>query len=123
MSLVEEAMEKSYRIQKTANPDGYGSVNAEFEVGAEILVAYAFNNSSENNAAAAQGVKSRYTLYTHKADVLKFPDIVKRDSDGKYFRIISDGSDNHTPATAALDLRAAEAEEWNITQNEQAASI
>jgi len=116
--LVEEAMEKSYIIDKTTTPDGYGGVKTTYKTGAEILVAYSFNTSTEARIASQQGINNRYTLYTKKSVILRFPDIVKRDSDGKYFRITSDGDDKRTPNSAGLDLRAVEAEEWEITQDE-----
>ena len=118
MSLIAKAMEKSYIIDKTTTPDGYGGVKTAYTQGAEILVAYSMNTSTEARIAAQQGVTNRYTLYTKKSVILRFPDIVKRDSDGKYFRVTSDGDDNRTPNSAGLDLRAVEAEEWEITQDE-----
>lgn len=118
MSLVDEAMEKSYIIDKVTTPDGYGGVKTTYKKGAEILVAYSFNTSTEARIASMQGTNNRFTLLTRKSVILRFPDIVQRDRDGKYFRITSDGDDNRTPASAGLDLRAVEAEEWEITQDE-----
>jgi hypothetical protein len=118
MSLVDEAMEKSYIIDKVTTPDGYGGVKTTYQKGAEILVAYSFNTSTEARIASMQGTNNRFTLLTRKSVILRFPDIVQRDRDGKYFRITSDGDDNRTPASAGLDLRAVEAEEWEITQDE-----
>lgn len=115
MSLVDEAMEKSYIMDKTTTPDGYGGVKTAYVVGAEIMVAYSFNSSTEARIAAKQGTNNRFTLLTKKSVNLRFPDIVKRDRDGKYFRVTSDGDDNRTPNSAGLDLRAVEAEEWEIT--------
>jgi hypothetical protein len=37
-----------------------------------------------------------------------------RNSDGKIFRITSDGDDNHTPKSATLDMRQVSAEEWSL---------
>ena len=118
MSLVNNAMEKSYIMDKTTTPDGYGGVKTVWKEGAEIKIAYSFNSSTEARIAAVQGVNNRFTLFTKKSIVLQHPDVVKRASDGKYFRITSDGKDNRTPDTAGLDLRAVEAEEWVITNDE-----
>lgn len=118
MSLVDEAMEKSYIIDKVTTPDGYGGVKTTYTKGAEILVAYSFDSSTEARIASVAGTNNRFTLLTRKSVILRFPDIVQRDRDGKYFRITSDGDDNRTPASAGLDLRAVEAEEWEITQDE-----
>ena len=118
MSLVEEAMERCYIMDKTTAPDGYGGVKTIYSEGAEIMVAFSFNSSTEARIASQQGINNRFTLLTKKSILLRFPDIIKRVRDGKYFRITSDGDDNRTPNTAGLDLRAVEAEEWEITQDE-----
>lgn len=114
MSLIERAMETSHIMDKTTEPDGYGGVKTTYTEGAEIKVAYSMNSSTEARVAAQQGVNNRFTLLTKKAVLLRFPDIVKRDRDGKTFRVTSDGDDKKTPDTAGLDLRAVEAEEWEI---------
>ena len=118
MSLVERAMENCYIMDKTTAPDGYGGVKTIYSEGAEIMVAFSFNSSTEARIASQQGINNRFTLLTKKSILLRFPDIIKRVRDGKYFRITSDGDDNRTPNTAGLDLRAVEAEEWEITQDE-----
>ena len=112
MSLVNSAMEKCFIMDKTTAPDGYGGVKTSYKEGAEIMAAFSFDSSTQARIAAQQGVNNRFTLFTKKAITLKSPDVIKRASDGKYFRITSDGSDNRTPAAAGLDLRAVEAEQW-----------
>lgn len=118
MSLVENAMEKTYIMDKTTTLDEYGGVKTVWKTGAEIEVAYAFDSSTEARIASQQGVKNRFTFLTKKAILLRFPDVVKRAKTGKTYRITSDGDDNETPELAALDLRAVEAEEWEITNDE-----
>lgn len=118
MGLVDKAMEKTYIMDKTTTLDSYGSVKTVWKEGAEIMAAYSFNSSTEARIAAQQGVTNRFTILTRKNVVLQFPDVVKRASDSKYFRITSDGNDNRTPNSAGLDLRAVEAEEWKITNDE-----
>lgn len=118
MSLIAEAMEKSYIMDKTTAPDGYGGIKTTYKEGAEIMVAYSFNSSTQARVAAAQGTENRYSLYTKRAVLLRFADIVKRSSDGKYFKVTSDGDDNKTPQSASLDLRVVEAEEWEYTEDE-----
>lgn len=114
MSLINKAMETSHIIDKTTAPDGYGGIITTYTEGAEFMAAYSINSSTEARVAAQQGTDNRYTIFTKKSILLRFPDIVKRDRDGKYFRITSDGDDKMTPSTAGLDLRAVEAEEWEI---------
>lgn len=118
MSLIAEAMEKCYIMDKTTIKDSYGSVKTVWKQGADIMVAFSMDSSTEARIAAQQGTENRFTLYTKKSVNLRFPDVIKRDSDGKYFRITSDGDDKRTPNSAGLDLRAVEAEEWEITSDE-----
>lgn len=114
MSLINQAMETSHIMDKVTTPDGYGGVKTTYAVGAEIEVAYSFNSSTEARVAAQQGTDNRFTLFTKRNIILRFPDIVKRDRDGKFFQVTSDGDDNKTPPTAGLDLRAVEAKEWEM---------
>lgn len=118
MGLVDSAMEKTYIMDKTTTLDDYGSVKTVWVEGAEIQAAYSFNSSTQARIAAQQGVNNRFTILTRKSVVLQYPDVVKRASDGKYFRITSDGNDNRTPNSAGLDLRAVEAEQCEITNDE-----
>jgi hypothetical protein len=44
--------------------------------------------------------------------VLQYHDVFRRLSDGKIFRVTSDGDDKFTPDTATLNMRQVTAEEW-----------
>lgn len=114
MSLVERAMEQCYIIDKVTVLDEYGSVKTTYQQGAPIDVAFSFNSSTEARIASQQGIDNRFTLLTKKSILLRYPDIVQRVRDGKYFQVTSDGDDNRTPDTAGLDLRAVEAQEWKL---------
>lgn len=118
MSLVNSAMEKCYIMDKTTLPDGYGGVKSTYKEGAEIMAAFSFNSSTEARIASQQGIDNRHKIYTKKSITLRFSDIVKRQSNGKYYRVTSDGDDKRTPNAAGLDLRSVEAEEWKIPQDE-----
>ena len=114
MSLVDNAMEKSYIIDKVTAPDGRGGVTTTYKEGAEIKVAYSFNTSTEARVAEAAGATNRFTLTTKRSINLQYHDIVKRDRDKKIFRVTSDGDDNSTPGTSSLNMRQVEAEEWSL---------
>ena len=111
MSLLQEAMEKCIYIDKTTKPDGYGSVQPVWTEGAEFIAAIVFNTSIEARRAAQEGVTSLYTVTTPRSITLQFNTIFKRLSDGKLFRVTSDGDDKYTPASATLDMRQVTAEE------------
>lgn len=123
MSLIEKAMETSHIMDKTTELDEYGSVRTVYKEGAEIKVAYSFNSSTEARIGAQLGANNRFTLMTKRSVLLRFQDVIRRDRDGKTFRVTSDGDDNKTPETAGLNLRAVEAEQWEIPSDEQTAGV
>ena len=115
MSLLQEAMEKCIRMDKTTRDDGYGGEETTWTDGATFFAAIVFDTSIESRVAQAQGVTSRYTVTTDKSRVLQYHDVFRRLSDGKIFRVTSDGDDKYTPASATLNMRQVTAEEWTPT--------
>lgn len=114
MSLIDEAMEKSYVLDKRTTPDGRGGVIIDYVEGADIMVAYSFDTSTQARLAEAAGTNNRYLLTTRRTINLQYHDVIKRVRDNKIFRITSDGDDNYTPGSAGLDMRQVEAEEWTL---------
>lgn len=114
MSLLSEAMETCVLLTKVTTADGYGGYIATYTDGAEFEAAIAFNSSMQARIAEKSGVTSLYTVTTRKAMTLEYHDIFRRKSDGKVFRVTSDGDDLKTPASAALNMRNVTAEEWVI---------
>ena len=115
MSLLLSAMETFTKITKATVPDGYGGFSTVWEDGDEIQAAVMYDNSTQARIAGVQGVTSLYTITTSKAVVLLFHDVLRRESDGKIFRVTSDGTDKKTPPAAGLDMRQVSAEEWRLT--------
>lgn len=114
MSLLDDAMIAAVMLDKKTVPDGEGGYLVEWSDGASFLAAVTFDTSMEARAAEAQGVTSRYTVTTRKNVVLGYHDVFRRVSDGKIFRVTSDGDDKHTPASADLNMRQVTAEEWRL---------
>lgn len=114
MSLLDNAMTEFVEIETTVTPDGLGGYLTEYTEDGHFYAAVRFDNSIQAKMAAAQGVTSLYTIITRKDYVLYFHDIIKRLSDGKIFRITSDGDDKATPRTAGLNMRSVSAEEWSL---------
>lgn len=114
MSLLTDAYETGIIYDKTTVSDGRGGVITKYIEGAEIDVAFSFDTSTQARIAEKEGVDNRYILTTRKTVNLQFHDVIKRLRDGKIFRVTSDGDDNYTPASASLDMRQVEAEEWTI---------
>lgn len=118
MSLLDATAEKFNIMDKVTSLDEYGSVKTEYKEGAEIIISPSFDASTEARIAQQEGVSVRYSFFTKKSINLKFPDVIKRASDGQIFRITSDGTDNKTPNGAGLDLRKVEAEKWELPIDE-----
>lgn len=114
MSLLDAAMTKCTMIHKTTTPDGYGGERAVWVDGAEFYAAVSFDSSMVARVGQAQGVTNLYTVTTRKDKVLEFHEVFRRQSDGKIFRVTSDGDDKATPDSASLNMRVVTAEEWRI---------
>lgn len=114
MSLLFEAYEPFVLMDRTSTKDEYGSITRTWTEGAEISAAAVFDSSMQARIGGVQGVTSLYTITTPKAVTLEYHDVIKRVSDGKVFRITSDGDDKKTPASASLDMRQVTAEEWSL---------
>lgn len=115
MSLLDEWMEKCIMYDRTTVPDGYGGYTIVWKEGAEFKGAITLDTSVEAKRAEKEGVTGLYTVTTSKALNLQYHDVFKRASDGKIFRVTSDGDDKHTPNSASLDMRQVSAEEWELT--------
>lgn len=97
---------------KVTESDGRGGFITSWTDGAEFDAAIVYNSSMQARMAEAQGVKSLYTITTAKNVNLQYHDVLKRASDGKKFRVTSDGDDNKTPQSASLNMRQVTAEEF-----------
>lgn len=114
MSLLTEAMTKCVMIHKITEDDGYGGETTTWIDGAHFEAAITFDTSIEARTAYQQGVSSLYTVTTRKEKTLNYHDVFRRLSDGKVFRVTSDGDDKFTPVSASLNMRQVTAEEWEL---------
>lgn len=114
MSLLDEAMEEFVMMDRVTQPDGYGGYRSVWQDGAPFDAAAVLDTSMQARIGEKQGVTALYTITTKKAMNLQYHDVARRTSDGKIFRVTSDGDDKKTPASAALNMRQVTAEEWSI---------
>ena len=114
MSLLSEAFEDCIIMDKTTSADGYGGYITTWTDGAPIQAAIVFDSSMTARQASIEGVTALYTVTTRRGLNLQFHDVFRRVSDGKIFRVTSDGDDKKTPQSATLDMRQVSAEEWKI---------
>lgn len=112
MSLLNQAMTDVVLMDKRREPDGEGGFITDWIESVVFQAAITFDTSMESRIGEKQGVSSRYTVTTSKATKLDYHDIIKRLSDGKVFRITSDGDDKQTPKSASFQFLQVTAEEW-----------
>jgi hypothetical protein len=116
-SLLSDAMEPCIMLNKAVVDDGYGGERTTWTNGAMFDAAIVFDTSVEARIAQAQGVTNLYTVTTPRTKVLQYHDVFRRLSDGKVFRVTSDGDDKQTPQSAGLDMRQVTAEQFTLTGN------
>lgn len=114
MSLLSEAMTPCVILDKKTVSDGYGGYKTDWSDGAEFDAAIVLDTSMQARIGEKQGVTSLYTVTTSRALTLEYHDVFRRLSDGKIFRVTSDGDDKYTPKSTALDMRQVSAEEWSL---------
>lgn len=112
MTLLDEAMEQYVIVNKITSNDGYGGVETQWIDGAVIDAAVVLDASMQSKIGQKLGVTAIYTVTTKKNINLQFHDVLRRISDGKIFRITTDGDDKKTPNSASLNMRQVSAEEW-----------
>ncbi len=112
MSLLSDAMTDFVLLDKQSMPDGEGGFIVSWVESVIFKAAVTFDTSIESRIAEKQGVTSRYTVTTNKNAKLQYHDIIRRLSDGKVFRITSDGDDKQTPKAASFQFLQVTAEEW-----------
>lgn len=115
MSLIKSALEDVVMLDKKRISDGQGGfLPTKWEEGAVFQAAISFDTSMTARLAEVQGVTNLYTVTTSKNVLLDFHDVFKRLSDGKVFRVTSDGDDKVTPKSSTLSFRQVTAEEWRL---------
>ena len=112
MSLLSEAMETCTLVYQITQGSDRGGYTTEWVEGATFEAAIVFDTSIEARTAEKQGVSSLYTVTIPRGFILEYHNIFRRERDGKYFRVTSDGDDKYTPQSASLDMRQVTAEEY-----------
>lgn len=115
MSLLDDAFEDLTIIDRVTEDDGYGGVVTRWVDGAKISGAIVYDSSSEMKVAQALGSTSAYTLTVRKNINLDYHDAIKRNSDSKIFRVVSNSDDRKTPESANLNMLQYALEEWTLS--------
>lgn len=119
MSLLQAEFTPCVYIDKAHVDDGYGGQETAWVEGAQFNAAFYLNDSIQAKIAEKQGVTGLYTVTTRKDVNLQYHEVFKRKSDGKIFRVTSDGDDKKTPESAGLNMRQVSAEEWELPRGEE----
>lgn len=114
MSLIDCMMVPCVFMEKKQIPDGSGGYTPDWVEGKRLKAAIVLDTSTEAQIADAAGTVDVYTISVSRSVHLPFHAVIKRLSDGKTFRIISDSSDKQTPLCTALDIAQATAEAWRL---------
>lgn len=114
MSLLDDAFENFVILNKITSSDGYGGIDTTWTEGAVIQGAIVYDGSTQMKIAQAMGVTSAYTLTVRKGLEFDYHDVIRRQSDGKVFRITSNSDELKTPKSAGLNMLQYSAEEWTL---------
>ena len=112
MSLLDSAFEDFKIMDKSTTDDGYGGVIPTWSEGASIKGALVYDNSGMMKVAQAAGSTASYTLTVRKNVDLDFYTVIRREKDGRTFRILANSDENDTPDSAHLNMRQYPVEPW-----------
>ena len=112
--LIDSMRQDFVFVERYRVPDGEGGFATEWVDGETFHGALVYDNTMQARIAEKQGVTALFTLTVDIKIPLEYHDVFRRISDGKIFRVTSDGDDKATPKGAGLDIRAVSAEEWRL---------
>lgn len=116
MSLLSENMTTFSRIEQTLAADGEGGRIVTYEAVGTFQAAVATTSRREGTEGESMRNVTTYQITTRRRDELTYHQIIRREKDGKYFRVTSNGKDRTTPLSAGLDMRVVSAEEWQMPE-------
>ena len=117
MNLFEQATETFIIINRIEDNDPEGGKIVVWQEGARIKGAMVYDRTMQAKIAQALKVSAVYTFICAKEIKLEYHTVLRRVSDGKVFRTTSDAEENKTPLSASLNMRAYDAEEWELTND------
>ena len=112
--LILEAMELYELLKSSQEPDGEGGYCEKWETDGTFMAAVIHQNTLEIRRAENQHLTKIFSVFTDKTVLLKHQSVFKRCSDGKIFRVTSDGRDRQTPVCASFSFVRVTAEELEL---------
>lgn len=116
MSLITASMKRCIWLEPNEAEDGEGGVSTVWNAAGYFYAAVNQISSTRRVNAERYEATNMYAVTVDANTALPFGGVFKRLSDGKTFRLVTDGSDKRTPETSALNIRRATAEEWRLPQ-------
>ena len=115
MKILNETMEAVTLMMRDSSSDGRGGYQTKgWKEGIGFLAAIVPTASKETVIADKKQVQNRYIVIAQWGALLRYHDVIRRERDGKIFRITSDAIET-TPKSSFLALEKATAEEWSLT--------
>lgn len=115
MSLIDDWKEPCVLIEKKRVPDGEGGFTTYWVDGAAFMASIVLDSSTQAVIAEKQGMTKIYRVTTDKNAILGYHDVFRRTTDGKTFRVTSDGNDVQTPKSSAIrPFSQVTAEPWSL---------
>lgn len=114
-TVMDSLMEDFARlIPSEASPDGLGGHDQTWTDGAPFRAFLREERTGETREAQRMIEAPRLLLVVSGDVSLAYHDIVKRQSDGAVFRLLSDTENRRTPAMSAVHIAAAVCERWAL---------
>ena len=115
MKVLNENMEAVTLMMRDCASDGRGGLQTKgWKEGIGFLAAIVPAGTGETVIADKRQGQKRYTVIAQWGALLRYHDVIRRDRDGKVFRITSDAIET-TSKSSFLALEKATAEEWSLT--------
>lgn len=119
MLMFDSPMLDSFRyecvlLEHVRVSDGMGGSEMTWKDGMSFDMVFERDSSTEALIAEQQGFTRTYRGYVQKTMQLKYHDVLRREADGKIFRVTDDGDDNYTPDTSTMDSRCVVMERWEL---------
>lgn len=119
--ILEKNFTNCTRLLCTKTADGRGAMTDTWSTGETVQLVFTSTQSPHGHAnktvtdsAQRQDAVAEYTVFSRRAVSLPFHAVIRREEDGRIFRILSDAADTCTPKGAKLDLRMYAAEEYKL---------
>lgn len=98
--MLNDFFEKFYHMTRSETDDVYGGTKTTLTAGSAFMAGIYANYTHETQIAGKEGEKSGFTILHRKTEPLHVDDYVKRDRDGRIYRIVSECTAFQTPDVA-----------------------